>query len=151
MEKRQELALILLADAVASELENTQSSLLKKVVRPQTDIIENVRELAREHNISLIPYLPMGHIKKIEDAYNNTKWAKVLSFDDLIEEYDTDAGRLVLNAVGHGVSLEDDNSFDELKEEHSLDDFDMECSLESPYDDAYSFVDTIYRAMIHKE
>ena len=46
MEKRQELALILLADAVASELENTHSSLLKKVVRPQTDIVENVKRIS---------------------------------------------------------------------------------------------------------
>jgi hypothetical protein len=148
------LALTLLADAVISEIEGglqdemphrdeaTGRKLFDMVVRPQQDVCATLEETADDLGLDLSKYLPIQLIEKIE-ADVNKRWAGKLTLEKLYEESEQAAHRLVLNALGHGVSADDETEDALFFDRMDIPDGERRpvAYFEGPYDEASQFVD----------
>lgn len=149
-----DLAKTLLADAVASEIESELQDPLREsdgdttqrirdaILQPQRDICEMLTEFCDEHDLDLDAYLPTDLIERME-ADLNARLQGRLTLSDLYGESTTAAHRLVLNAVGHGVSADDDRADRDWIEARGVDGGDCvpTGSYESPWDNAFKFIE----------
>lgn len=137
-----EMGLLLLADAVASEVEDSESEYheyFRDVIRPQTDIVENVRSWAEDMDIDLEKYLPIELVKKInQDHLQKTG----VSIEELYDEDPAWASGAILRGLGHGVSADDDPDFSVWYKERMGKKYDWRNHqyFESPYDEAWAFL-----------
>lgn len=148
-EMLKDLAQTLLADAVASECDNELNDPINEdeaargrkirdaIIQPQRDLCETLEEFCEEVGIDLESYLPTELIEEIE-ADVNARWAGKLTLEKLYAESERAAHRLVLNALGHGVSADDDLPDAEIFERVGIPDDERRPVgyFESPWDQA---------------
>ena len=151
MAMREELALTLLADAVASEVENSDSEhspipedlrdeMRAHIIRPQEDIVEMVRDEAARCGLDLEKFLPVELIDEMADAFLKASGGK-LTLADLYEEDEQAAHRFVMGAEGHGINADDDTHMAEWLKEQGVDLDKMHyLNFEGPHDQAYEFI-----------
>lgn len=105
----QDLAATLLGDTAATAAEEQSNEEVRRAfVRSGEDVIECMRSTAEELEIDLVPYLPVDLIKEIDSELAKKSGGKA-SLEALYQADEQAAHRLVLNAVGHGVSPFDDD------------------------------------------
>lgn len=144
MEK--ELAKVLLADAVASEIEGQEEYLTirEKVIRPQEDILNCLESTCEDLGIEIENYLPLSEISEIIEAYNQA-WSGKVTFEEFYNEFSAEAHRSIMGAIGHGVSiLDDDYVVDWLKQKGVVDILPKK-RFESPYSQGYDLAQEILR------
>lgn len=113
-EWKEDLALLLLSDAIATEVEYMREDNkisdedFRKVVAPQEDIVDKVESTTDKAGMKIDKYLPLDIITKMAECIKNT--LKV-SLKDIYEEDEQWAYDTVLVLLGHGVSPFDDSSF----------------------------------------
>ena len=133
-----ELAFVLLADAVASELEDVYSieyaadnyrdlknviprikKLRDEVVRSQEDICSCLREVCEDRGVDPTPFLPIdlviSYVARVDQA-----WEGQATVALLYQDMPKGAGRLILGGAGHGVDLGDDQDECDWLSEHGL-------------------------------
>lgn len=140
-----DLGITLLADAVASEVENDESEfhdLFDRFIRSQEDIVDNVKAEAHHHGLNLEKYVDRESIESVEKDIDS-KWKGAVTLKDLYE-YDSHAAHgLIMLAVGHGVSHLDEPEVKDWLLGKGLTEEEAKAHpirIEAPYDGAYQFL-----------
>ena len=146
---KKDLAMTLLTEAFVSELEEhdlddgmaeVREEVRKEVVSPGCELTSSLEYTATEtFGIDLDPFLPMGLVDKIE-AEVNKRWAGHMTLEKLYEHDDQAAHRLVLLALGHGVSPWDDRDCEEWLESQGAERL-SHLNFESASDEAWRLLE----------
>lgn len=154
------MAELLLVDAIASEAnsESTDPGSLSEehpyidwleisgwLERSQENICDTVPGTFKEYGLSLDPFLPLDLVEEIV-AECNKFWGSKLSIEELYEYDEKAAHDLILQAVGHGVSPNDDPNIAAWIREHGVE-VPRLSYYESPYDEAYMALDALATAI----
>ena len=147
---QEDLALTLLAESVASMLEDEElmkdfpeaERMRDEIIRPQEDIVENLKHVIQSSDFGGQRFLPTGLVQKMHQDVDQA-FAGKSSLHELYDEYPQGAHRLILNLLGHGVSLDDDKEgVDWMKEKDiTRDDLQKNDYYESDYDSALGFIE----------
>lgn len=145
-----DLAITLLAESLAGTLddrefvkENPEANTLRKLlIRPQEDIIDNLKYLLESKDFGGHRFLPTGLVQEMEKDVNEA-WKNKATLHDLYNEYERGAHTLMLNLVGHGVFLDQDKEGLDWMKEKDITREDMEKLnwYESAYDSALGFIE----------
>jgi len=152
-EWKKDLATTLLADAVAGVVDGSEDfyreydayeqdfldEFRRKIVRPQTDIVENVKDLVDECELDLDKYLDLEQIDEISTALHTDLG---ITLQEIYDEDEMWATHAVLQALGHGVSPFDDDGFLEWLEKQGSekDDWRGHKYFEGPHGQAMDLV-----------
>ena len=139
-----DLALTLLADSVASIVENSSEEIRELFLRPQEDIVECLKATAEDLGIDLEPYLPIELTKEIIASYEQA-WDCNLKFEDLYEQDSQSAHRAILGSLGHGVQINDEDSTEEWLISQGVKKMKSQRLFEGPFELAMDFVAEVER------
>ena len=146
-----EIAIMLLANATASEVESPGedpefdfSYLLREFVRPQEDICETFRATVLDEGIDIESEILAAEahaLKVIESIDANLK---NFTFEEMYETSRAGAYREICRGVGHGISFWDDHD----PEDFGQDELPKIGYFESCYDEAYR---VLTKLVAHRE
>ena len=166
-EWKQDLALTLLSEAVSSLIDDRDNwtphemgespmftgspdaeKWLREITGPQMEVTETVPAHGEEVGVDWSKFLPYKLVDEMEAAVND-KWKGKATLAELYAEYPRGAAHLVLQLLGHGVSLTDDKEGEEWLEKKGMDpkegDRDMGY-FESAYDEGINYIQALLDA-----
>lgn len=167
-EWKQDLALTLLSEATANAVDNIEEDLyptedgrsanyncspeaeewIKGITGPQMEVTETVPSYGEEVGVDWSKFLPYELLDKMEAAVN-TKWKGKATLAELYNEYPRGAASLILQLLGHGVSLTDDKEGEEWLVSKGLDPKEGDRDFgyfESAYDQAFEYIEAMLAA-----
>ena len=165
---KQDLALTLLSEATASAVDNIEEDLhptedgrsasyhcspeaeewIKGITGPQMEVTETVPAYGEEVGVDWTKFLPYELLDKMEAAVN-AKWKGKATMAELYAEYPRGASGLILQLLGHGVSMTDDKEGEEWLVSKGLDPKEGDRDFgyfESAYDNAFEYIEAMLAA-----
>jgi hypothetical protein len=152
---KSDLALTLLSEATADFVDNVQemqgspeaAEWLKGITGPQMEVTETVPGYGEEVGVDWSRFLPYKLVDAMEKAVNE-KWQGKATLAELYLDYPLGASRLLLQLLGHGVSLTDDKEGEAWLEEKGLTKEDARHFplFESAYEEAFEYVEALIQA-----